>query len=154
MPFVTISGNVRDHAGIIIPANREAELYFVPVEPQIVSGSPAALAGVEVKADFTPTTGDFTVDLFSDLTPKFRYWMELRWLVNPADTAPERRAYGHARWPDPIYPDTGGSIGNLIDPLQTFPYVYVDSSAPNAGVRNQLHFNTNTDDLYERVVTW
>lgn len=154
MPYVEVTGNVRDHMNVPIPAASEPELWFRPLGPQILPASGAMFAGVEVKADLTPATGAFTATLFSDLTPTFRYRPFMRWLVNPGETDPERRAFGYIEWPIEITPDIGGDIGDLILDFFGVANVYAASDAPNPGVRSQIHYNTNTDDIYERVVTW
>ena len=118
MPYVEISGNVRDHGGKIVPVNLQPELWFRPNAPVIIGGSAGMLLGVEAKADLTAATGAYTVQLFSG--PGISYTPVYSWLSDPsqADQQIENRARGYMEFPT-IWPGQGGPIGSLPqDPIQ------------------------------------
>ena len=107
MALVTVTGNVHDNGGAVIPASLIPELWFRPKEPTISPGG--LLVGVEVKAQLNMISGAFTVTLESTAT----YVAFLRWVLNPSESVPERRAWGYARWGKEISPGLGGDIGTL-----------------------------------------
>lgn len=154
MPLVTITGRAWDHATQPIPGVLQPELWFRPNGP--VKGY-GLMPGVEIRAEWVRlASGTFTVDLWSDLSDRIRYRPVLRWLVDPsqADLSIEKRAYGYAEWPFEIIPDTGGDLSDLVDQQLGVGLVYCDSNVVDISKRNQLQFNTSTNDLWERVLEW
>lgn len=155
MPLVTVTGNAWDHSGAVIPATLQPELWFVPDQSH-ASGN-ALLAGVETKATLSATTGAFTVDLWSDGDEgKIRYRPQMRHLTDPsmADWDIEKRVRGYVEWPFWVYPGAGGPIGDLIEVIVGVGLVWCSPTAPDLNVPYQMHFNTQTQWLYRRDITW
>lgn len=111
MAQVTVSGNLWDHTGAPIPAERRPELFFRPRQSSIVDSG--LLAGVEARASLNASTGAFTVRL--EAHPGLRYDMYARWLVDPAERLPERWVFRSARWDVGVDPyPIGGSMRDLV----------------------------------------
>lgn len=154
MPMVTITGNVRDHGLVVLPTNLEQRLWFKPNEGHVVGSY--ALDGQRAYAELS-SSGAFTAEVWSEPgRPDFWYTLCTDWLTPGQETEPtEERARGFFEWPQRIFPDSGGPIGDLIDPTIVIPgWVWCSPTAPDSGVRNQLQFNMTTKLLYERVVRW
>lgn len=147
MALVTITGRVWDNGRVPIPAPQEPELWFRPDSARV---SPGLLAGVEVRASLNATTGVFIVQLES-VDDEITYIPFLRWLVNPAETDPDKRAFGYAEWPR-IYPDTGGDIGDLIRPVTGWCYCSPLVPVSDGSIRAEFQYNTSTTSLYRRLV--
>lgn len=150
MALVTITGNAWDHSRAPIPASLQPRLWFRPIAAHI-SGS--LLAGVEVQATLTASTGAFTVKVESG--PGLKYRVSMDWLVPGQETEPpENRARSYVEWPYEVYPDVGGDIGDLITYVYGVGDVYVANDAPNYSRREAFQLNPSTQDLYRRRVTW
>lgn len=153
MPLVTITGRAWDPGQNPVPAELEPRLFFEINDAQVVSG--ALLADVETQATLNFATGQFSVQVFSDLTDKIWYRAVMDHLIPGQETEPPaRRARGHVYWPQRIYPDVGGDIGDLDDLVIGVGLVAVYPGPRNPAIRNQLHLNPDTGDLYERNVSW
>lgn len=148
MALVTITGTVKDHSNVVIHPDQQPELWFRPDGPRIRAG---LLAGVEVKANLTAGTGAFTVPLESD-GDEISYVPFLRWLVDPSQTDPEKRAFGYAEMPR-IWPDTGGPIGDLIRPATGWVYCSPFAPVTDGTIRAEFQYNTTTTALYRRVIS-
>ena len=131
MTIVTVTGNLFDHAGRVLPDDCRPELFFTAEGPQAVEGD--ALVGVEVPATLSATTGAFTVRLKA--YPGVRYRMRARWLVNPGDP-PERWARQYAEWPQLVDPyPIGGKLTDLLDPVRDPRMVRVSLAHPEPSYR-------------------
>lgn len=153
MPMVTITGNLWETTGSAMPASREPELMFVLDAPRVYGS--AAFYKVENHATLNLETGAFTADVFSDgAGHRFRYRMVASWLVDMnSDSGQEVRSRGFTEWPEWIYPDTGGPIGDLIDPTLANGLVAAGVNLPASNLRHQWQLNTQTGWLYERRVS-
>lgn len=144
---VTITGNVFDHSRVVIPAAQQPELWFRPDSSRIIA---SLLAGVESKATLS-SNGEFTIDLVSD-GDEISYTPVLRWLVNPAEPDMEKRSYGYVEFP-PIWPDTGGPIGDLTRPAIGWVWISERATLANGTIRAEFQYNPVTTSLYRRVLT-
>jgi len=153
MPAVIVSGNLRDHGLANFPPGLKPRLFFKPNKGHITGSY--AMDGDRIYADLQPD-GSFTVQLYSEPSnPDVWYTLCLDWLPPGRENEPTKeRSRGWFEWPQRIYPDTGGPLGDLIDLINGVGMVYYAADAPRKGVRMQLHFNTSTDDLYAREITW
>lgn len=153
MPLVQITGFARDHGLEVLPTSREQRLWFVPNMGHM-KPSAGALDGRPVAADFNRSTGAFSVDVWSTLEPDLWYYLRTDWLtpISPGSTEEVNR--GFFQWPQRIFPDTGGELGDLIEQQTGLGLVYCAPDVVNTSRRNQLQYNTGSHDLYERVVTW
>lgn len=149
MPWVTITGDLWDHSQVRLPADRQPELYFRPNDAAIGGG---VLIGVDVKASLDVPTGAFSIVVYSDLTDRIKYRPWVRWLSRPGDI--ESYSWQYKELPFEIVPDTGGSIGGLLEQQFGIGLVYVAENAPASDRRNQLQLNPKTGWLYERIVQW
>jgi len=153
MPTVIVTGGAYDHGLDPIPSQMMPELWFRPNGPGV--SETRMLAGVDRKATLNPNTGAFSVRLFSD--PEGRIWYRpfMRWLLNPAESLPERWAWGYVEWPVRVWPDAGGPIGGLIETDAHVPagHVYVGEDAGDPAIKARLQLNPVTGVLYERRVS-
>ncbi|MDR2294677.1 MAG: hypothetical protein LBE05_05685 [Microbacterium sp.] len=137
MAVVTVFGTAWDHAAKVIPAVKRPELWFRPNQSNVRVG--ALLAGVEVKATLTVSTGAFTVGL--DNTADCRYRPILRWVNNPSEPDPELWSWGYLEWPFEFWPGAnGGEIGTLINAGGNSPLAYYFgplSDPPPPGFRGE-----------------
>lgn len=153
MPLVTITGNLRDHGLVVLPTEYEQRLWLKPNKGHIRAGY--AMDGARVYAQLS-TSGEFTAEVWSEPgAPDLYYTLCTDWLPPGQETEPtEERARGYFEWPQPIYPDTGGPIGDLVEIIVGVGLVYCAPDAPNPSVRMQLHYDTDSYNLYERVIEW
>ena len=153
MPLVTITGNARDHGLVVLPTNLEQRLWFKPNMGHLVG--PHALDGQRAYAELSPS-GAFTAEVWSEPgNSNFWYTLCTDWLPPGQETEPtEERARGFFEWPQRIYPDIGGDIGDLIDQYFGLGTVYAWHDAPRRDRFNQLHLNTTSQWLYERTIKW
>lgn len=131
MAVVTVTGKLSDFSGVVIPAGAVPELWFMPERSMYAQSG--LLAGVESQAVLDVVTGAFTVQLdnVSDYVPV------LRWVLNPSESLPERRAWGRVEWPR-MSPGLGGDIGHLLPPEfkpETAYYFGALSDPPPEGFR-------------------
>jgi len=153
MPMVTITGRLTDHGVAVMPPQYQQRVWFKPNTGHIRSSY--AMDGSEVPATLN-ADGTFSATVYSDPSdPDVWYTLCTDWLPpGQGLEAPENRARGYFEWPVRIYPDIGGPISDLVEIVNGIGMVYYASDAPRRGVRMQLHFNTSTDDLYAREITW
>ena len=131
MALVTVTGNVWDHTGAPIPAERRPVFGFRPSRSNLVAGGLAA--DVEAIATLNPETGAFTCKLLAE--PWTIYTPFLRWLIN-TDDDPERWAYGYAEWSWTFNPyPNGGPISELAPVDLTIYSVLVSLDPPPPGYR-------------------
>lgn len=153
MPLVTITGNLRDHGIIALPTQFEQRLWFKPNKGHLVSGY--ALDGARVFADLTPQAG-FSAGVWSEPNdPDFWYTLCTDWLIPGQETEPtEERARGFFEWPQRIYPDAGGPIGDLIGRGPGGGgLVAAGPTLPDASVRwAQFQWDTDSGWVFERKV--
>lgn len=154
MALVTITGNAWDHGVTVLPANLQQRLWFVPNGGHIVLGA-GALDGQPVAVDFNRANGAFTVQVWSTNSDDLWYTLRTDWLPPGQETEPTaERSRSFFEWPQRIFPGEGGALGDLVSQTVGRGIVYCAPDAPNVFRQNQLHYNTDTYDLYERVVTW
>jgi hypothetical protein len=158
MPLVTLEGNVRDHGLEPLPADLYQRVWLRPNRERIVPGA-GALDGQRVYAkDYDPETGAFSIDVWSTLDESLWYtlgsdWLRPGWSADPLNDPSDERMRGYCEWhQDRIFPDAGGPIGDLVKNPPVFGLVWSSPTAPDAGVRTQMQFNTTTKLLYERVI--
>lgn len=153
MPLVNVWGRVADFSQKTFDPALEPRLWFVPNHARFAVRT--AFHSEEVLADWT-NDWNFSVDLWSEPEdPDMYYTLQLDHLVPGQQTEPpKRRARAVVEWPYKIYPGEGGSIGNLVQQVYGSGLVLLAGNAPVQNRVNQLHLNTETWDLYERVVTW
>ncbi|GAA4774706.1 hypothetical protein [Microbacterium gilvum] len=156
MPLVTLTGNVSEHGLAILPESLQQRLWLVPNKGHI-KGS-RALDGQPVLCALNRATGAFTADVWSTLEPDLFYTLRADWLIPGQESEPsEERARAFFEWPVPIFPDTGGPIGDLVEIIAGLGLVYVsDAVAENMSPvpRYQLAYNPSTTWLYQREITW
>lgn len=156
MPLVTITGNLGDHGLSVLPSQYEQRLWLKPNKGHV--RGPHAMDGARVYASLA-SSGAFSAEVWSDPNdPDLYYTLCTDWLPPGQETEPtEERSRGFFEWPQPIYPDLGGPIGDLIDIIAGVGLVYI-SSAVNEHLapvpRYQLAYNPITTELYERRVQW
>lgn len=132
MPLVTITGNVWDHTGSPIPAERMPQFGFRPNTSNLVSGGLAAK--VEAFATLNYATGAFSCELVAE--PWITYTPWLRWLINPGEPDPEDWAYGYAEWSWTVNPyPNGGMISDLAGVDLSIYSVLVSLSPPPPGYK-------------------
>lgn len=127
MPAKTVTGNVRTHLGLAMPAERQLELWFRPNGSNISDGGLAI--GVDAKANLNLTTGDFNVSL--ETAPHILYTPWVRWLVDPGESDPEKWAWGYAEWAWSFSPyPNGGPIDELAGDALSIYSVLVSLTLP------------------------
>lgn len=154
MPLVPVRGRLYDHAHVPFPIPEQAELAFVPNASQPTRELGGIMPGTEVVCEnFTPGTGEFFVELYSDGTDRVSYTPVVRWLVS--EDAFERKARGFTEFP-PFLPDQGGNIAELYRnsrlPGAGSASWYVASDAANPSAPYQMQLNPDTWNVYERTV--
>lgn len=157
MPLVTLHGNLFDHGGNVLPSELQQRVWLVPNRGHIKEGS-MALDGLPVLCDFDRNTGRFGADVWSTLEPDLWYILRTDWLVPGQETEPpEERARGYFEWPERIFPDVGGYVGDLVKITAGVGMVYVGGEV-STGMENipryQFAYNPYTHWLYERQITW
>lgn len=153
MPWVQISGSVKDHRNVVMSEGSQQRLWLKPNRGRISTAG--ALDGTRVFVNFDRETGEFSASVYSDPGSDLYYTLCADWLPPQAST--EERALGYFEWPERIYPDIGGNIGNMVEVAYGIGLVYVSDSV-EAGMspapRYQLLYNPTTNDLYERRISW
>lgn len=157
MPWVEVWGYVTDHRQENVPAELEPRLYFKPNRGRI--DGQGALDNVRVWGSLNRETGYFAATIWSDPgDPELWYTLCMDWLPPGQETEPtEERARTYYEWPERIYPDIGGRINDLVRNVVGVGLVYVStavSGSMSPVPPYQLLFNPETDDLYQRVITW
>lgn len=109
MALVTVTYNVWDANGVVIPSSLMPEVWFRPVAASTARG---LLTDREVKGTLNPSTGAGSVQLES--TPGLFYVPSVRWLIDKdqASESERNRARGRTEW-EPFYPGAGGDISSL-----------------------------------------
>lgn len=155
MPLVTITAQPSDHGIKVMPAALQQRFWLVPNEGHLLGNR--ALDNQPVLADFTPGGTTLTAQVWSEPgNPRLWYTLRTDWLRPGQELRPPPElSQGYYEWPVRIFPDTGGPIGDLIDPnIATTGLVWCSPTAPDSSVRAQLQFNMTTKLLYERQVRW
>lgn len=156
MTLVEISGRLQDHGAVPLPASYEQRLWLVPNKGHITPGR--VFDGGPVRCDLNPSTGEWSAEVWSTLEPDLWYTLRTDWLPPGQHTEPTgERARGFFEWPERIFPDVGGTVGDLVDISKASGLTYVSTgvtSSMSPVPRYQLLYNPATNDLYERVVTW
>lgn len=156
MPMVTMTGRVTDAGQNPLPVSLDPRIWLRPNQAN-VGGSASVFHREEVPVEWVNINqGTFTVELWSEPNdPNVWYTLVFDHLVPGQETEPPgERARAYSEWPYRIYPDVGGALGDLVAQVTGTALVYCASDAPNSSRTNQLHFDTDSNFLYERVVTW
>ena len=156
MPLVELSGNLTEHGLAVLPAELQQRVWLVPNKPHLKGGR--ALDAQPVACVFDRTTGAFSAQVWSTLEPDLFYTLRTDWLQPGQETEPsEERARTFCEWSEPIYPDVGGTVGDLSDITAGVGLVYVAADVRqgmNPVPRYQLAYNPDTFWLFEREITW
>lgn len=124
MPTKTVTGNLRTHLGIVMPVDREIELWFRPNTDNVSDG---LVIGVDAQATLNRSNGIFSVEL--EVAPWITYTPWVSWLKNPGDPSNLARGYAEWNWSFNPYPN-GGPIGDLIDDVLSIYSVLVSLTLP------------------------
>lgn len=156
MPLVTITGNLRDHGLVVLDPQFEQRLWFRPNSGHI-KGS-YAMDNARVYADLQ-ADGSFSAEVWSEPSdPDLWYTLCTDWLPPGQELEPtEERARGYFEWQQPIFPDIGGPLGDLVDLIFGVGMVYISSKVNEAMSpipRYQMLYNPVTNDVYARELTW
>lgn len=151
MTFVTVTGKCTDANGTPIPAAQQPRLWAVPEGSSVTSDG--AITGDEIDCNLQ-ADGAFSVLLNNEI--RYSLWLD-RLPPSQASEQPGKRSRTWEQWTEPFWPDIGGPIDDLVDVNPAVGQVYI-SDTVSVGMspvpRFQILFNPNTDNIYERVVTY
>lgn len=120
MAQVTVTYNVWDVNGAVIPSALMPEIWFRPIASSMARG---LLTNREVKGTLNASTGAGSVQLES--APGLNYVASVRWLVDKdqATESEQNRARGRTEW-EPFFPGEGGDISSLSSIAGLFGFLF------------------------------